>query len=453
MTEPEVMPDVYSRPRKQRIIRIPYSPRPLQRILHDEFRKFRFSLLVCHRRFGKTTWEMNELIRGAMNAQAQRQDLEERRGIKLDGAPFFAYFAPTLKQGKAIAWEALKHYTRPLPDRVMNEQELRITFKNKATIRIFGADNPDSARGIGLDGCAMDEFGQMPKRMYTEVVRPMLAEREGWLIVTGTPQGRNAFYELFKATEDDPKWMNRLFKAGQTGILSEEELASMRETMSPEHYAQEMECSWSSGIPGAYYAKLIDELEQMKPSRIADVPYDPALPVDTWWDIGRRDATSIWFSQSAGNAVRFIDHYEKSGQGLADHVKVVREKPYIYGRHLAPHDMSVIEYGSNQSRIEIASGLGIHFEVAAKLRLEDGIDACRRLLKRSWFDKENTKGGVESLRNYRCEIDDRTGDYRAKPVHDWSSHAADAFRTGAVSVLEAPDSRWKPMKLDTAWVV
>lgn len=396
-------------------VTIPYAPRPLQRQLHD--RRGRFAVIVCHRRWGKTVWAINELVKGALTCQRE--------------APRLAYVAPLYRQAKAVAWDYLKKFTDPIPGRAYNEAELRCDLPNGSRVQLFGADSPDSLRGLYLDGVVLDEYAQMSPKAWTEVLRPALADRAGWAAWIGTPQGHGAFYDLYERAADLPDWSRHLYRASETGILPDTELKAARREMSEAEFQQEFECSWSAAVPGAYYGALIEAAEDA--GRITEVPYDPSHKVETWWDLGIGDSTSIWFAQRVGHAIHVIDYYEMTGAGLPHYVEQLAQRGYVYSRHVAPHDVQVRELGSGQSRLEIAASLGLDFEVAPKLPVDDGIAAVRQLLPRCVFDRRKTQYGVDCLRQYRAEYDDRLRTVRPKPLHDWTSHAADAFRYGAVA--------------------
>ena len=224
-----------------------------------------------------------------------------------------------------------------------------------------------------------------------------------------------------------------LAKAVRQAVTSE---INMRKTMSEEEYQQEMECSFDAAVKGAYYGRLIDEAQQE--GRICAVPHEPAAKVDTWWDLGVGDSTAIWFVQTVGREVRVIDHYEMTGEGLPHYAKVLASKPYVYGRHIAPHDIAVRELGTGQSRIEMARALGLKFETAPKLPVDDGINAVRLTLPKCWFDAKRCAAGLEALRMYRKDRDEKLNVFRDKPRHDWTSHSADAFRTGCAARPSAP---------------
>lgn len=272
----------------------------------------------------------------------------------------------------------------------------------------------------------------MPSRTFTEVVRPALSDRQGWAFFIGTPNGKNQFYEVCKQAQKEEGWFFSEYKASQTGIISQEELQSAKRSMTADEFDQEFECSFEASVKGAIYA---EELRRAKASnRIRRIAYDRMALVDTFWDLGVGDATAIWFAQTVGSEIRLIDYYENSGVGLDHYASVLKQRGYSYSRHVAPHDIEVRELSSGKSRKEVAQTLGINFEVAPKLSLEDGINASRLMFDRCWFDEEKTVQGREALMNYRWDYNQRIDEYKPVPVHDWASHGADAFRMLAVSV-------------------
>ena len=401
-------------------INIPYSPRPLQQELHSEVSSKRWSVVVCHRRFGKTVMAINHLLRDAILADKSN--------------PRFAYIAPTYRQAKNVAWDYLKQFAGSVPMVRFHETELRCDLPNGARIQLLGAENPNSLRGIYLDGAVLDEMADMPESLFPEIIRPALSDRKGWALFIGTPRGHNAFYELYEGAQGQKDWYTKVFRASETGILDDEELEAARVMMSEDQFQQEFECSWVANVPGAIFGKELQE--SLESGRITSVPHDPAARVDTYWDLGIGDSTAIWFAQNVGRAVHIIDFYEARGEGLPHYASILQQKGYLYGSHHAPHDIDVRELGTGKSRREIAWDLGINFRVVPKLPLEDGIHAAQMLIPRCWFDRDNCKVGLEALRHYHRAYNTRTRSFRASPVHDWSSHAADAFRYLAVGIKE-----------------
>ena len=415
-----------------------YRPRPLQADIHRRLE--RFSVLVCHRRFGKTVLCVNELIDHAIRARRPR--------------PRFAYIAPFYRQAKRVAWDYLKHYSRAVPGRKVSETELRVDFPNGARIQLYGADNPDSLRGIYLDGAVLDEYAQMNPDLWGEVIRPALADREGWAIFIGTPKGHDAFWRLYGAARDDRAWYAALFPASETGVLPPQELAAARRDMTQEEYAQEFECSFEAAIKGAYYGRAMADAHRS--GRIRAVPHDPALPVDTAWDLGIGDPTAIWFAQLAGPEIHLLDYYEAAGEGLDHYAALLQaraaERGYVYGRHYAPPDALARELGTGRTREEQARRLGIRLTVVPRHRIDDGINAVRAILPRCWFDADRAGDGIECLRQYRAELDPATGGLGDRPVHDRFSHGADAFRYLAMGIGDrfAPPGP-RPDSFDSHW--
>jgi hypothetical protein len=377
---------------------------------------------------------VNELIKGALSCQRDK--------------PRFAYIAPLFKQAKDVAWEYLKEYTAVIPGREVNETELRVDLPNGSRVRLYGADNPDSLRGIYLDGVILDEYADMRPSIWTEVLRPALSDRLGWATFIGTPKGHNDFWQKWQDSENNPDWFRLMLKASETGIISPAELAAARRDMSEDEFAQEFECSFTAAVRGAYYAKDLEQAD--KEERIRNIPIEK-VETHTAWDLGIDDSTAIWFYQTVNKEVRLIDYYEASGVGLEHYAKVLKEKPYIYGKHYLPHDAEVKELGTGMSRIETLAGFGIRADVVKMQRVEDGINAVRQLLPRCYFHATNCKQGIEALRLYRKEWNDKTQTFRQNPLHDWTSHAADAMRYLALSVSEKPG--WKPLKYKNLGIV
>jgi len=418
-------------------IKIPYYPRPFQLEAHE--RKERFAILVCHRRFGKTVFAINECIKAAATCSFR--------------APRFAYIAPLYRQAKAVAWDMLKHYSRPIPGIAYNEAELRADFPNGARIQLFGGDAPDTLRGQGFDLVIMDEYAQMSARLWPEVVRPALADRKGKAIFIGTPMGHNAFFDLYETAKHDDDWYVQMHRASETGYVSNDELAAARKVMSENQYAQEFECSFVAAIIGSYFGRLLEEAE--KEQRIGKVQHDPGLQVETWWDLGIGDSTAIWFAQRNGPEIRLIDYYEASGEGLAHYANVLEEKAkagkWKYDKHVFPHDVRVRSLDTGRTRVEALESLGIEAEIMPQQRVEDGIEAVRRQLANCWFDDLHCKRGIDALRQYRAEYDDKRRTFRLKPVHDWASHAADAFRYGCLYTPTA--MKWETLEYANTGIV
>ena len=399
---------------------IPYKPRKHQKEVHDKLK--RFNVLVCHRRFGKTVLCINEILKKAMQNTLSR--------------PRYYYLAPTYSMAKRTSWDYLKEYTNVLPNVTYHETELRCDLPNGARIQLLGCERPDSLRGLYIDGVVLDEVAQMPPRLWTEIVRPALSDREGWMIAIGTPQGHNAFFDLYDYANHQEGWYAETFKSSETGIISDLELNEAKHLMPDEVYEAEFECSFDSAALGSIYAKGLTKAEEEK--RITKVPYETGIKVNTFWDLGMADKTAIWFVQQKGSAFHIIDYYEDSGESLEFYATVLDEKKYIYDTHYLPHDANVRELGTGVSRVETAQSLGMRTSIVPKLPVEDGINAVRMVLSRCWFDHEQCKHGLDALRQYRWATTER-GELKNKPEHSWCSHAADSFRYFAVGNNQSSD--------------
>lgn len=389
-----------------------YHPRAWTRALHETTK--RWNVIVAHRRAGKTTACLNHLIRDATLIPKSR----------------FAFIAPTYKQAKGVAWDVLKESAMKFHGIRFNEAELRADFANGGRITLYGSDKPDSLRGLGFWGVVFDEYSQQPPNIFSEIIRPALADHEGYAIWIGTPKGKNEFFRLYERGKKDPEWMGVLLTVDDTGLISQKELDDSRSQMTPEEYEQEWYCSFEAAIRGAYYAKEVAMARKEK--RIGKIPYDPALLVHTVWDLGVGDATAIGFFQKFHSEIRMIDYHEGSDTGMNYYIKVLKEKSYIYGKHFAPHDIEVREFSTGKSRKEIARNLGIDFIAAPKLSIDDGIAAGRVTFNRLWIDEDKCVTFLDAISQYRKEWDDKRGKFRDHPLHDWTSHAADMWRYAAL---------------------
>ena len=402
-------------------ITIPYTPRPQQSLLHKNLQDHRYALLLCHRRFGKTTMCLNHIIREAL--------------LNKNHNPRYAYIAPTYKQAKSIAWDFMKHYAGKIPGVRFNETELRCDLPNGSRITLLGAENFENLRGLYFDGVCIDETSQISASLIEEVLTPALSDRKGFMYLVGTPAGmNNIFYEYYLKAQGDKKWYLYTAKASDTKIVDQEELDHALSLMGEAKYNQEFECSWVGNIPGSIYSDNIVELEDNK--RLTSVPFDPAYPVHTSFDIGYKDDTAIIFFQDIGSQIHIIDCFSDHNQPFPYYAEVLKQKPYSYGYHLAPHDIEVSEYSSGKTRREVAYQHGIKFRVVPKTLLEDGIHAVKMILPRCKINVDTCKPLVDALRHYHRKYIEKDRIFKTKPVHDWSSHYCDSMRVLATGFEE-----------------
>ena len=424
---------------------VPYKPRLWARPYHAS--RLRKGVLVLHRRAGKTVCELNHAQRYATDDALEAERLRSLEPTfthdhiaELLRARHYAVILPTYKQAKLVAWEKLKYYASTIPGATPNEVDLAVRYPNGGKVQLFGADNPDSLRGPAFSGAVFDEYQDHPPNIYGEIISKALADHLGWVLFCGTIKGKNQLYRTYHAAKNDPEWFT-LWQDVDVSLATEDgaTIIALRRAMEDDRadvangittqaeFDQEWYLSPEAAIKGAIYGELMAAAR--KEGRIARVPYDSALPVDTDWDLGVGDATSIWFSQTLYTGeVRVIDYYEARGEGLPHYKRVLDAKPYAYGTHWAPHDIQQRELTTGNARIDVARALGLHFRVSPKVQaIEERIHASRLFIPRCFFDEAKCEHGIEALSHYRWDWNERLQEHKATPVHDWASHGADAF--------------------------
>ncbi len=407
---------------------IPYKPRKHQAQLHKKIK--RFNAIVCHRRFGKSYWALAETLKKCFECTLPN--------------PRYYIISSTYSQVKKIHWDTLKFLTKNIPHTTYHETELRCDMGGRR-IQLLGADGSsvDGIRGIYADGVILDETQLLHKDLLNKVLRPALVDRHqmdkksGWLIAIGTPSGHNFFYEMYMNNQGQKDWFVKKYTAEETGIIPKAELENLKLMMSPEEYATEFLCDFDAGVVNGIYSKSMQAVDDEK--RVTKVPHIPELPVTTFSDIGFRDAFSIVFVQKQGSAIHIIDHLEGAGESIEFYANKLKELPYTYDSHWAGHDISVKELGSGKSRQEIASNLGWYIQPVPKLKVDEGINALRMVLKRVWFDKDKCDYLVNCLKQYRWKTN-QLGEITSTPHHGNESNACDAMRYMAIGLNES--SSW-----------
>jgi len=392
----------------------------------------RNAVLVWARRHGKDKCAINILVCRAM----------------IDVPGYYLYMAPEASQARKIVWQGIgsdgmkfiDHIPKPLI-KVKRDQEMYIELINGSVIQVGGADNFDSLVGTNPKGIVFSEYSiQNPAAL--QYFRPMLVENGGWALFPFTPRGHNHGYDLHKIAkkryeENDPDWFYQAVNIDEstrddgTAVVTREQYDKEIENGMPEATAmQEFYCDFDQGMPGAYYADIMSKLH--KKGNIGNFPHDPKLQVITSWDIGLNDATAIWYVQVFNGVPRVIDYEEEANTSIAEWISRVNAKPYNYYAHIGPHDLEHREQFSGFTRLQQAKELGFYFDVAPKMPISDGIEASRALLPTCQFDESSCRQGIEALMAYQRKYDESLKIFKDRPLHDWSSHGADAWRYLAV---------------------
>lgn len=423
------------------VIEIDYKPRMWAEVLHET--KKRYICLVLHRRAGKTTAILNHLQRDALLTPGSQ----------------FAYIGPTYTQTKLVAWKIAKKMSETIQGVKYNATApYTITYPNGSMLYLLGAENPDSLRGIALWGVAFDEYPQQPSNIFSEIISKALADHLGYAIFFGTPKGKNEFFKIYENAKDDPDWLC-VFKTIEDSLRDEEgeTIENLRQAleddkkliasgvMSEDEFKQEWYCSFESAVKGAYYGA---QLEKMRDDgRVKLVPYDPAIPVHTVSDLGIGPKFVTGFYQKVGSELHKIDYWEgEEKDGIPQFVKMLQTKPYVYGKHFAPHDITATEIASGKTRIQTAQELGIHFDIVPDVGVDEGIDRGRIMMAHLWVDKENCVKWLDTIGSYQQAWDKRRGMFLPKAQHNFASHAGDEHRYAGLVEDEMTNEQMKVYK-------
>lgn len=419
-------------------IRLPnnWQPRQYQREAWDYLENGgKRCVLPCHRRWGKDDIALH------WTAVAAHQ----RVGV-------YWHMLPEYEQGRKAIWTAVNAHTGKRRIDEAFPQELRkrtvdddmlIEFRTGSIWQVVGSDAYDSLVGAGVAGIVMSEWALANPAAWA-FLSPMLVENDGWAIFPYTPRGRNHGWSLLQRARGDPDWFSTVQSAEQTGVFTAEALASALADYQSIYgrqdgealFRQEYYCDFDAAILGAFYGGDIRQME--REGRLTNVPIERAQRVHTAWDLGYTDSTAIWFVQQVGRELHLIDYYEGNNQGLDHYARVLDEKGYLYGDHFFPHDVEQHELSTGTSRVQTLRKLGIRPTVVPLHQVMDGVNAVRMLFPRLWADARRCERGMDALRNYRREFDEKTKVYKPKPLHDWSSHGADALRYFAAGFRDSP---------------
>lgn len=386
--------------------------------------------LIWHRRAGKEVTCWNYMIKEAMKKVGT-----------------YYYFFPHFSQGRKVLWDGankdgfkfLDYIPRELLFGHPNASEMKIWLKDLdgrkgSLIQIVGTNNYDSIMGTNPIGCVFSEYSLQDPNAW-QLIRPILAENGGWAIFNFTPRGLNHAKELYDMALTNDQWFCQRLTADDTNAITSEQIDEERKAgMSEDYIQQEFYCSFTLGIEGSYYGKYI--LDSRNEGRIGNVRYDPSVPVHVAMDIGFGDSTAIVFYQLVGLEVHVVDYYEAQGLPFYHYAQVIQDRKYIYGKYFAPSDADAHHISTGLSVKEVASALGLDLTIlpSAHLPLENGIEAVRSIFKNIWIDEKKCEKLIKALENYIKIYDEKNSVYKNRPLHNWASHGADAFRYMAIAI-------------------
>jgi phage terminase large subunit len=358
------------------------------------------------------------------------------------------HMLPSAEQARKAIWNAVNPKTGlrridevfPVEMReTTRDQDMFIRFVNGSTWQAVGSDNFNSLVGSPPGGVVFSEFALSDPRAWA-YIRPILAENNGWAMFNTTSRGKNHAYRMLQGAKDDTSWFTQILPATETDVFTTEQLTREKSELCREYgddvglamFNQEYLCSFEEAVVGAIYAPEMQSAFEEK--RLTKVVYEREIPVFTFWDIGIGDSTAIWLMQQIGREIHLIDYIEDSGKDIAFYVNELNKRPYVYDEDWLPHDAQARELGTGKSIEEMLRQFNRRVKITPRLTVEEGINAARMLLSRCWFDVDKCSKGIDAMQNYRRDYVEKMRELRANPVHDWSSHGADAFRYLAVAI-------------------
>jgi phage terminase large subunit len=402
-----------------------WSPRPYQRRLWDYLEKGGTRAIeIAHRRWGKDDLILHRTAIAAFERPAS-----------------YWHCLPEYEQARKAIWTAVNPHTgkrridEAFPPEIRaskDEQQMFIRFKNGSTWQVIGSDRYNSLVGAGIAGVAFSEWALANPSSWG-FIRPMIEENNGWAAFITTPRGRNHAKSMFDMAMKSDRWFAEISDVHKTGALTKEQLdeslleycALYGEDLGRAQFEQEYLCSFNAAIMGAFYAREMAAVRS--DGRIGEVLIDEDYPVHTAWDLGVRDSTAIWWFQVIGEQIRIVDFYMAHSLGLDHYAEIIEKKGYPKGIDYVPHDAKVKEWGTGRTRYEQMKSHGLNPFVLRMTTKMDGIASVRKTLPQCVFD-EKCEEGLSALEQYRREWDDEKKTFRDNEVHDWTSHAADAFR-------------------------
>lgn len=354
------------------------------------------------------------------------------------------YCLPEISQGRKVIWNSIDHSGFPFKSHFplalienLNNQEMRVTFKNGSIFQIVGSDCYDSLIGTNPKIIVFSEYAKTNPKAW-EILGPIVddPDNDGIAIFISTPRGKNHFHKLFVNGKKNPqKWFTELITNDDTQLMTPKRLQELRdEGRSEEFIQQEYFCSFEGLIEGSIYGRYV--LEADRTGKICSIPYLRTHLVHTAWDIGL-DATSVVFFQLVDNSINVIDHYESKNLAAEGSIGEVLKRPYIFGTHFSPHDGRNRSVLTGSNFVQLAEQLGMDMTVIPNTKSKhDGIDIVKGLFPRMQFDNVKCEYLVSCIQSYHLEYDEKLDKYKAEPAHDWTSHASDAMRYMAIAIKE-----------------
>lgn len=351
----------------------------------------------------------------------------------------YLYVFPYQNQARKVIWNGIdgqgRRFLNAFPPELRenkNESEMFLRFHNGSTFQVVGGDDPDKMVGQNPVGIVFSEYALTDPQCW-RLISPILVENKGWVIFNSTPRGNNHFKDMLETAKANRKRWYFSFETAKTlKVLTPQDLRDFRDEVKDEAlFQQEMFCSFDSPLQGAYYTTQVKWL--VRNERVKPFPIEPSLPVDTAWDLGMDDSTSIIFIQPNRGEYRIVGYYENSGEGLAHYAAKVKEfirnHGLVEGEHIGPHDIKVRDLSADgESRKIILWRLGIRIREAPKLPLLEGIQKVREFLQKSWINAGECSRLWDAIRMYSKEWDSTNQKFKDRPKHDWTSHPCDALR-------------------------
>lgn len=382
----------------------------------------RRSFILMHRRAGKDVFCLQYLIQEAIDVPGN-----------------YWYILPQQNQVRRAIWEGITKdgdkYLSFIPEQVIDkisDMEMKVYLKNGSIISFIGGDRYDSLVGAGIRGAVISEYALQRPNLYDLAIEPMLRETKGWVLFNTTPRGNNHAKEMYEfltkeMQEGRSAYTCKLTVDDTGGVVTKEDIDEERRRGKPEELIQqEYYCSFAGALQGAYYADMLNNCP------LGDYPYDERYPVHTMWDLGVSDTMAIWFVQFVEGTIRVIDYYENHTYGLGHYAGIVLDKKYRYAGHHLPHDgthrqLTLDEKAQSIQNQLMRLGLENIDIIPRTTDVYADIQAVRGILPLCRFDNK-TKIGYGCLRDYRREYDDKNRCFKETPLHDYTSHASDAFR-------------------------